>query len=278
MFVQSRGQRDLLALTGLAVIVTLLLSVALGAPAHAQTGGTSPDGSGSETESTDQESSESTGSVDIAAERRLQSEWRSTQARLQERYLPYYRGCSRRSVRAARSCRSTVISHYSRARSRARQTYVEKRLAEGLPRREAVLDRARLRRDGKAVAPVNAPSRVKSVIAWANNITDKPYRYGGGHRRFNDSGYDCSGAISYGLRGGQFLDQPLNSTGFMRWGQRGRGKWITVYTHSGHAYMVVAGLRFDTSRANDPGGQTGPRWRPRARSSSGFMARHPRGY
>ena len=96
--------------------------------------------------------------------------------------------------------------------------------------------------NGRAIAPPDAPPRVKRVIAWANRIRTKPYIYGGGHRRFFDRGYDCSGAVSFGLRGGRFVRSPMPSSGYFRWGQPGEGRWITVYTHAGHAYMVVAAL------------------------------------
>jgi cell wall-associated NlpC family hydrolase len=128
--------------------------------------------------------------------------------------------------------------------------------------------------DGRtAVAPADAPQQVKAAIAAANAITRKPYRYGGGHGSFDDSGYDCSGAVSYALHGGGLLGRPLDSTGFESWGARGRGQWITVYANAGHAYAIVAGLRFDTSGK----GEDGPRWRPEPRSSRGFVARHPAG-
>jgi peptidoglycan hydrolase-like protein with peptidoglycan-binding domain len=139
-------------------------------------------------------------------------------------------------------------------------------------------DKAVIGPDGRtAIAPDNAPQPVKDAIAAANRITDKPYRYGGGHGKWEDSGYDCSGAVSYALHGGDLLDSPLDSSGLARWGAAGRGEWITVYANSGHAYAVIAGLRFDTSSAGD-GGEKGPRWRQTARSSSGFTARHPDGF
>lgn len=128
--------------------------------------------------------------------------------------------------------------------------------------------------NGRAIAPPDAPPRVKRVIAWANAIRTKPYIYGGGHRRFFDRGYDCSGAVSFALRGGRFLRSPMPSSGFYRWGRPGKGRWITVYTHSGHAYIVVAGLRFDTSMT----GGNGPRWSTQMRSPRGFTARHPAGF
>jgi hypothetical protein len=139
--------------------------------------------------------------------------------------------------------------------------------------------RAVLASDGRtAIPPDDAPPQVKAAIAAANRITRKPYRYGGGHGRWEDSGYDCSGAVSYALHGGGLLRAPLDSSGLARWGSRGRGSWITVYANSGHAYVVIAGLRFDTSRAGARNTtESGPRWRDRARSSSGYTARHPAG-
>jgi hypothetical protein len=126
--------------------------------------------------------------------------------------------------------------------------------------------------NGKAIAPASAPVRVKRVINWANRIRNKPYLWGGGHASFNSRGYDCSGAVSYALRGGGFIRSPMASTGYMRWANRGRGKWITVYSNPGHMYLVVAGLRFDTSMT--PG--NGPGWSRSMRSTPGsFAARHP---
>jgi hypothetical protein len=126
-------------------------------------------------------------------------------------------------------------------------------------------------RDGlRAVAPQSAPAAVTQTIQAANRIAGRPYRWGGGHRRFEDSAYDCSGAVSYALRGAGLVMTPLDSRAFMRWGQAGSGSWITVYANRGHAFLVVAGLRFDTS---GPGGK-GPRWRPVPRSAAGFSARH----
>jgi hypothetical protein len=135
--------------------------------------------------------------------------------------------------------------------------------------------RARLTSDGRTAAiPSDVPEPVKQVIAAANEITHTRYRYGGGHGRgFNDTAFDCSGAVSHALHGAALLQQPLDSGRFERWGRRGPGRWITVYANSGHAYMVVAGLRFVTSGR----GESGPRWRPEPRSSRHYVARHPAG-
>lgn len=138
--------------------------------------------------------------------------------------------------------------------------------------------KAKLLDDGRAAAPALAPDEVKKAIWAANKLIGKPYRYGGGHRRFNDSGYDCSGTVSYALKGGRMLSSPLDSSSFMRWGGAGKGEWITVYTNPGHAFVVIAGLRLDTSASGDPSGNKGPRWRPALRSTRGFRARHPKNF
>jgi cell wall-associated NlpC family hydrolase len=131
--------------------------------------------------------------------------------------------------------------------------------------------------DGLAAPPADAPPEVQQAILAANAIIGKPYRWGGGHRTFIDRGYDCSGTVSFALNGGGLLKSPLDSRGFFRWGERGKGSWITVYTKSSHAFVVIAGLRLDTSAAGDPSGDKGPRWRPVLRSTRGFKARHPEG-
>jgi hypothetical protein len=125
--------------------------------------------------------------------------------------------------------------------------------------------------DGRvAVAPDGAPPAVKAAVRAANRITSRPYRWGGGHRRFTDSAYDCSGAVSFALHGGGLVTSPLDSRAFMRWATPGVGAWITVYANRRHAFAVIAGLRFDTSGPGD----RGPRWRSAPRPVAGFMARH----
>lgn len=132
--------------------------------------------------------------------------------------------------------------------------------------------RARVISPSRAAAPASAPAAVKAVIAAANAIAHTPYLWGGGHGSFESPGYDCSGAVSYALHGGGLLSSPLDSTGLTTWGAPGPGKWITVYGNAGHAWMMVAGIAFDTS------GGPGPRWHsPPVNSPAGFIARHPPG-
>jgi cell wall-associated NlpC family hydrolase len=124
-----------------------------------------------------------------------------------------------------------------------------------------------------AVAPADAPPEVQQAIEAANEIVGKPYKYGGGHGSFQDSGYDCSGTVSYALHGAGLLKRPLSSGEFGSWGVSGRGSWISVYYNSGHAYAVIAGLRLDTSGS----GGRGPRWHTDMRSGSGYGVTHWRG-
>jgi len=133
--------------------------------------------------------------------------------------------------------------------------------------------RARVNSDGTAIAPAGAPEAVQAIIAAGNEIATKPYRYGGGHGNWNDSGYDCSGSVSYALHGAGLLQVARDSSGLETFGQSGPGQWVTIYANAGHAYMVVAGLRFDTSGRS----QSGTRWQAVRRSSSGYVVRHPTG-
>jgi hypothetical protein len=134
--------------------------------------------------------------------------------------------------------------------------------------------KAHLNPDGTATAPANAPAAVQAVIAAGNRIAFKPYVYGGGHGNWNDSGYDCSGSVSYALHGGGLINSPEDSSQLESYGSPGVGSWITLWSNAGHAYMYVAGLRFDTSSH----GIGGSRWTTAGRSNAGFVARHPTGY
>jgi cell wall-associated NlpC family hydrolase len=127
--------------------------------------------------------------------------------------------------------------------------------------------------DGTAAAPAGAPQQVVDLIAAANRIATLPYRYGGGHGSFDDKAYDCSGSVSFALHGAGLLDTTLDSTSLMTWGRSGPGQWITVYANKEHTFLVVAGLRFDTSGQK----ATGSRWQPLDRTLKGFVVRHPDG-
>jgi hypothetical protein len=156
---------------------------------------------------------------------------------------------------------------------RAALERVQRQLA-ALRKRQARTARAGIRTDagGAVQAPAGAPQAVALVIAAANAIAGLPYVYGGGHGSFQASAYDCSGSVSYALAAAGLISSPMASGPFMSWGEPGPGQWITVYAHAGHAFMVVAGWRFDTSAL---GG--GTRWSHSMRPTGGFVARHPPG-
>jgi hypothetical protein len=136
---------------------------------------------------------------------------------------------------------------------------------------------AMLRTDGKAAIPRGAPARVRAAIAAANQIVGKPYKWGGGHAKLVDSGYDCSGAVSFSLIGATVLGGSMVSGSLAHWALQGEGRWLTVYANKDHVYMEVAGLRFDTSPMGDPAGGSGVRWRPLIGRRTGFHARHVAG-
>ena len=139
--------------------------------------------------------------------------------------------------------------------------------ALGIHGTRPVLKRSRAGRHGRV------PAAVWHAVSAANRIAGKPYRYGGGHGSFHDSGYDCSGSVSYVLHSAGLLSRPLSSSGLMHWAAPGHGRWITVYAHSGHTFLVIRGRRYDTTGRSD----TGSRWQPDMRSTAGYVARHPPG-
>ncbi len=184
--------------------------------------------------------------------------------------------------RTARSVRSwerrsdrRVNARVSRGDARRLRFQVQQRIqTQPAPAAVPAGEQATLGPDGKAIAPASAPQQVKDLIAAANRIHGKPYKYGGGHGTWNDTGYDCSGAMSYALHGAGLLKRPRASGGFTTYGRAGKGSWITIYAHGGHGYLVVAGLRFDTGWNN---AGKGPRWSDVMRPSDGYVVRHPAG-
>jgi hypothetical protein len=134
--------------------------------------------------------------------------------------------------------------------------------------------------NGLAYAPADAPLEVQEAIWAGDRIRFKPYVYAGGHGKWNDAGYDCSGSVSYVLHAAGLLKTSMDSSQFETWGRRGLGQWITVYTNPGHAFVQIAGVRLDTSAEGDlhPAPGSGPRWRSLMTSTSGYMARHLSGF
>ena len=134
--------------------------------------------------------------------------------------------------------------------------------------------RTAMLKDGLAYAPRKAPPAVIRAIAAGNRLQGKPYKWGGGHARHKDSGYDCSGTVSYVLREAGLLNGSMPSSGYFQYGKRGHGDWITVYVRKGHVFLTIAGLRLDTG---GPHNRQGPRWRPETRQGKGHIVRHPPG-
>jgi peptidoglycan hydrolase-like protein with peptidoglycan-binding domain len=187
------------------------------------------------------------------------------------------RGTARRVRAWERRAERRVDGRVSRPDARALRTTVESSTAPeklaAAPAPAPATGEAVIGSNGLATAPADAPPLVQAIIAAGNEIASKPYRYGGGHGDWEDSGYDCSGSLSYAFHGAGLLDEALDSTGFMSWGEAGKGQWVTVYAKGSHAYMVIAGIRFDTS------GRTtqNTRWQADMRSPAGYTVRHPEG-
>ncbi|MCX6855047.1 MAG: peptidoglycan endopeptidase [Verrucomicrobia bacterium] len=128
--------------------------------------------------------------------------------------------------------------------------------------------------NGKAVPPAGLPKKVMQAISAGNEIVGKPYKYGGGHASFNDTGYDCSATVSYALHGAGLIDSVGTSGSLRKYGKSGAGKYITVYAKSGHTFIVIAGLRLDTGYNGE---NEGPKWSTRSRPIKGYVLRHPSG-
>jgi cell wall-associated NlpC family hydrolase len=135
------------------------------------------------------------------------------------------------------------------------------------------VDKAVALGNGVALPPLEAPEAVKQIIEAGNGIARTPYLWGGGHGKWLDTGYDCSGSVSFALAAAGLLNAPLASGPLMSWGEAGKGKWVTIYANAGHVFLEVAGIRFDTSATR----VTGSRWSNDGRSTAGFVARHPAG-
>lgn len=167
--------------------------------------------------------------------------------------------------------RSRVVSGVSPAlpRPRSDEEIRAALAASGIPSGET----AALTRGGLAVAPLGAPPVVQAVIQAGNQIARLPYRYGGGHATWVDTAYDCSASISFAFAAAGLISSPMVSGSLAQWGEPGPGRWITIYANGGHAFMTVAGLRFDTSGLS----ATGSRWQTASRGTGGFVVRHPVG-
>lgn len=181
----------------------------------------------------------------------------------------YFSGNDSFGLRGSQAARSRQVAYYRPAPRAEEPTFEES--AESTRQRPTVSGSRAVVKRGVAYAPEIAPENIKRAIWAVNTLRGKPYKWGGGHGSFLDSGYDCSGAVSFALHHAGVLQSPMASSGFTAWGDRGRGRWITVYAQKGHVFVVIAGLRLDTTGYR---GSEGPRWRRDARSPRGFTARH----
>jgi hypothetical protein len=141
------------------------------------------------------------------------------------------------------------------------------------PTSDAAISKAEVLKEGVALPPIEAPEEVRAIIEAGNQIARTPYLWGGGHGKWLDTGYDCSGSVSFALANAGLLNGPLASGPLMSWGKPGKGKWITIYSNPGHVWMLVAGVRFDTSGTR----RSGSRWQSDLRPTGGYVARHPPG-
>ncbi len=148
-----------------------------------------------------------------------------------------------------------------------------RRKGDNGPTSDAAVSQADVLKNGIALPPIEAPEPVRQIIEAGNSIARAPYLWGGGHGKWLDTGYDCSGSVSYALASAGLLNAPLDSGRLMGWGEPGKGKWVTIYSNPGHVFLVVAGVRFDTSGTR----ATGSRWQKSMRAGGGFVARHPPG-
>jgi len=150
----------------------------------------------------------------------------------------------------------------------------------GVKATAATQETAGLNADGTATAPAGAPPQVAQIIAAANRIARLPYRYGGGHGKWEDTAYDCSGSVSYALHAAGLLDAPLTSGELANWGEAGPGRWVTIYANPTHVIMEIGGQFYGTSGFGHPETGGGPGWfsvTPSADYLAGFTARHPAG-
>jgi cell wall-associated NlpC family hydrolase len=172
---------------------------------------------------------------------------------------------------------STAVKAVGSAKAKAKATpssKVQADLAPDAPTKDASISDADVLKNGIALPPIEAPTAVHEIIEAGNSIARTPYLWGGGHGKWLDTGYDCSGSISYALASAGLLSEPLDSGRLMSWGEPGKGKWVTIYTNPTHVFMVVAGVRFDTAGTKT---STGSRWQGAMRPEDGFVARHPAG-
>lgn len=155
-------------------------------------------------------------------------------------------------------------------------------------------ERARLSpTDGHlALIPTAVPSVVQAMLIAGNELQDLPYGTAGHPDPRGAPNEDCSSTLNYVLyRSGVrpiseiLQDNPL-AQDYIDWGEPGPGRWVTIYSTTAptdHVFIVIAGLRLDTSHNGTDAGpnrlQDGPRWRllNRIPTWAHWSVRHPPG-
>jgi hypothetical protein len=125
-----------------------------------------------------------------------------------------------------------------------------------------------------ALVPAGVPATVQALVVAGNELQDLPYGPGGHPDPRGAREEDCSSSVNYllyraGVRPIEEVvrDNPL-AQDYVRWGAPGPGRWVTIYATAEptqHVFIVVAGLRLDTSHNGTDVGpnrnEDGPRWR-----------------
>jgi hypothetical protein len=125
-----------------------------------------------------------------------------------------------------------------------------------------------------ALIPAQAPAVVQAMVIAGNELQELPYGPGGHPDPRGAASEDCSSTVNYVLyRSGVrpiaeiVRENPL-AQDYVDWGLPGPGRWVSIYATTvptDHVFIVIAGLRLDTSHNGTDIGpnrdQDGPRWR-----------------
>jgi hypothetical protein len=143
-----------------------------------------------------------------------------------------------------------------------------------------------------ALVPAGVPATVQAMVVAGNELQDLPYGPAGHPDPLGASEEDCSSSVNYvlyraGVRPLEEIvrENPL-AQDYVKWGAPGPGRWVTIYATDSptpHVFMLVAGLRLDTSHDGSDVGpnryEDGPRWRIFAQipTWAHWSVRHPPG-
>ena len=61
------------------------------------------------------------------------------------------------------------------------------------PSGDDAITKAEVLDNGVALPPLESPPEIRAIIEAGNTIARSPYKWGGGHGKWQDNGYDCSG-------------------------------------------------------------------------------------